>query len=73
MLNLRAHAAGEKVRITPTTEKVNLWNGGYHENNNEDKANSHDDEEGDQVVFQGQAEVRHENQVSARNTGKWTL
>lgn len=43
--------------------------GSYHENNNEDKANSHDDKEGDQVVFQGEAEIRQEDHVSPKNTG----
>ena len=36
----------------------------YHENNDEDEADSHGEEEGDQVVFQRQAEVRHEDHMT---------
>lgn len=40
----------------------------HHENYNEDEADSHDDEEWDQVVLQRQTEVRHENHMTTENT-----
>lgn len=48
-----------KTKITDT----------YHENNNEDEADSHDNEEGDQVVFQRQAEVWQENHMPPGKQG----
>lgn len=35
----------------------------YHEHDDEDEADSHDDEKGDQVVFQRKAEVWHEDHM----------
>lgn len=37
-----------------------------HKDHNEDEADSHDDEEGDQVVFQRQTEVWQEDHVAAK-------
>lgn len=41
----------------------------YHKNNDEDEADPHYDEEGDQVVLQRQAEVWDQDQVSSGQTG----
>lgn len=40
----------------------------YHKNNDEDEADSHNDEEGDQVVFERQAEVWHKDHMSPGKT-----
>lgn len=40
----------------------------YHKNNNEDETYSHNDQEGDQVVFQRQAEVRQEDHMTSVGT-----
>lgn len=45
----------------------------YHENNDEDEADTDNDEEGDQVVFQWQAEVWHEDHMSPRKTSRDTV
>lgn len=63
MLDQRGNTALQKEGLALLTA-AKLSEGSYHENNNEDKANSHDDKEGDQVVFQGEAEIRHEDHMS---------
>ncbi len=40
----------------------------HHENYNEDEADSNNDEEWDQIIFQRQTEVRHENHMTTENT-----
>lgn len=45
----------------------------HHENNDEDEADPHDDEKGDQVVLQRQAEVWDEDHVSPGQTAEYHL
>ncbi len=40
----------------------------HHENYNEDEADSNNDEKWDEIIFQRQTEVRHENHMTAENT-----
>lgn len=69
MLDQKGNTALPKEGLALLTA-AKLSEGSYHENNNEDKANSHDDKEGDQVVFQGEAEIRHEDHMSPTKTNK---
>lgn len=39
----------------------------HHEDYNEDKADAHNDEEWDQVIFQRQTEIWHENNMTTEN------